>query len=123
MARRRPPLTPSRRLTFVGEGDFRGVGEEFLGHFHRLGHLQPDEDVLDVGSGIGRMAVPLTGYLSSKGSYEGFDVVPRGVRWCRKHISSRFPNFHFTLLDVRNELYNPRGTRPATEVAFPYEDA
>ena len=119
---RRRSLVPPRRFFFVGDGDFRSVGEEFLEHFRQVAGLHPDEAVLDVGSGIGRMAVPLTTYLSPNGSYEGFDVVARGIRWCQKNISSRYPNFHFSFMDVQNDLYNPMGTQAGTEVTFPYED-
>ena len=61
---------------FVGDGDYRAIGAEFLGHFVRLGRLQPHERVFDIGCGIGRMAVPLTQYLDpERGSYDGVDPV------------------------------------------------
>lgn len=62
-----------------------------------------------MGCGIGRMAIPLTEYLSEEGSYEGFDVVRRGVKWCQENITTRCPNFRFRLADVYNELTIPRG--------------
>src|SRR3954466_597973 len=76
-------LVPPRRLDFVGHSDFVETGDEFLGHFIALGGLQPSDAVLDVGCGIGRMARPLAGYLSSEGSYDGFDVNRDGIGWCR----------------------------------------
>jgi SAM-dependent methyltransferase len=117
----RDPLTPPRRLMFVGDGDYRQIGQEFLGHFVELGHLRPTDQVLDVGSGIGRMANPLTGFLDG-GSYEGFDIVPEGVEWCTRQISSRFPHFRFQLADIRNAAYHPRGTQQAADYRFPYPD-
>jgi len=120
--RRRDPLVPPRRLTvFVGAGDFRQMGEDFKRHFIELGGLKPDHDVLDVGSGVGRMAVPLLGYLS--GRYEGFDVYPAGIRWCQKQITPGYPRFHFQLADIKNDLYNPNGRYDAREYRFPYDDA
>ena len=53
-----------------------------LKQFIDLGGLKPEHRVLDIGSGIGRVAIPLTEYLNEKGSYEGFDVVELGVNWC-----------------------------------------
>lgn len=119
---KRRDLVPPRRLSFVGDGDFEKTGDEFLSYFIRFGGLQPSYSVLDVGCGIGRMARPLTGYLSA-GRYEGMDIVPVGIRWCQKNITPRYPNFHFTLADIRNTEYNPMGKVAASEYKFPYADA
>jgi SAM-dependent methyltransferase len=116
------PLVLPRHKMFVGRGDFRAIGDKFLRFFVELGRLQPDEVVLDVGSGIGRMARPLTAYLSSEGSYHGFDIVKDGVEWCSENITSRFPNFQFDHVDIYNKMYNARGTLRACEFDFPYED-
>ena len=61
---------------------------------------------LDVGSDIGRMARPMVGYLRPPGAYEGFDVVPEGVEWCRRRYEAH-PHFRFQIADVRNGLYRP----------------
>ena len=119
---RRAELMPPRGLMFTGSGDFREQGERFLGYFTEYGGLRPDHHVLDVGSGIGRMAVPLTRYLSPEGRYEGFDIVPAGIRWCRNNISRRYPNFTFRLADLDNDLYNDGDIR-AESFRFPYGDA
>jgi SAM-dependent methyltransferase len=118
---KRDRLTPPRRMIFVGGGGFRRIGEAFLGYFVELCGLKPNERVLDVGCGVGRMAVPLTKYMDNTGSYEGFDIVARGIKWCRKRISPRYPNFSFQLADVFNRRYNPHGKHKASEYRFPYE--
>jgi SAM-dependent methyltransferase len=117
-------LRPPRRLLGGDYDYFERVGEEYLGHFVELGGLKPGDRVLDVGCGPGRMAVPLTRYLSSGagGSYEGFDVVPREVEWCRRQITPRHPSFRFQVADVRNPRYNPAGATPASEYRFPFPD-
>jgi SAM-dependent methyltransferase len=119
---RRDELVPPRRLVFIGGGDFRKVGNEFLSYFKELAQLQQDESVLDVGCGIGRMAIPLTEYLSEQASYEGFDIVPHGIRWCSDHITPRYPRFRFQLADICNKEYNPSGRFGASEYRFPYEN-
>lgn len=113
---------PSRALQDYVGGDYQKTGEEFFRYFIELCELKPDEKVLDVGSGSGRMAVPPTRYLSSKGCYEGFDISVAGVRWCQENITPRFPNFTFQLADLHNASYNPRGRYHASEFQFPYED-
>lgn len=119
----RGPMFPPRRLrVLVGaKENFNAVGEEFLKYFINLGNLKPTDSVLDVGCGIGRMAVALTGYLTDEGSYEGFDVLSEGIDWASKNITPRFPNFNFNFVDNYNKTYNPNGNLKASEFKFPYE--
>ena len=119
--RRGGELVPPRGLSFVGHGDFERTGREFLGHFIELGGLRPGDRVLDIGCGIGRMAIPLSGYLDG-GSYRGFDVGRGMVTWCQRRITPRHPSFQFTWSPVYNQKYNPFGKIAAAEFAFPYDD-
>lgn len=112
-----PPL----RLRFVGMGDFRVVGDELRELLVRFG-LEPSDRVLDIGSGVGRVAIPLTKYLDGAGRYDGFDVVWRGVVWCQRHITPRYPNFRFHHVKVRNSEYRENGIS-ATDFCFPFADA
>jgi SAM-dependent methyltransferase len=117
--RERDPLVPPRRMQFVGEGDFKQTGDDFLALFREIADLEPDERVLDVGCGIGRMARPLVGFLDGGGSYDGFDINPVGIGWCQ----TRYPdNFRFVLADLYNRRYNPTGRGKAIDFAFPYPD-
>lgn len=121
---RRDPLVPPPRLSdYVGPSDFVQTGDEYLRYFVALGQLQPDARVLDVGCGIGRMARPLTTYLNASGSYEGFDVVAQGIRWCTRAYRRRHPSFCFQAADVVNHLYNPQGRSAASQYRFPYDAA
>ncbi len=119
---KRDPLTPPRGLIFTGRGDFRASGRTLVRRCVEWGGLKPHHAVLDVGSGIGRAAVALTEYLDARGRYEGFDPVAVGVRWCRRHISTRFPNFHFRHVPLANDLYTHAG-EAAARFRFPYPEA
>lgn len=122
----RDSLTPPTRLmTFDGSRsstEYKKNGEKFLQYFIDLCDLKPNETILDVGCAIGRKAVPLTRYLDNRGKYEGFDIVKVGINWCKKHISTKYPNFRFQLADVFNKAYNPEGRYKASEYKFPFED-
>ena len=39
------------------------------------------------GCGIGRLAIPAAGFLDADGDYEGIDIVPDGIAWCRANVS------------------------------------
>ncbi|MDZ4695339.1 MAG: class I SAM-dependent methyltransferase [Deltaproteobacteria bacterium] len=112
---------PPARLHFVGGGNFGGTGYEFLRYFIELGGMKRTDRVLDVGSGVGRMAIPMTNYLKH-GSYLGFDIVPEGVKWCQQKITPKYPNFQFALADIYSERYNPKGTQDSTTFRFPVDD-
>lgn len=119
---RRPPLLPPRRLMEdVGWGAFREFGEAFLEQARELGGLQPSDRVLEIGCGVGRMAIPMADYLST-GAYEGLDVNRRAIRWCQRHVTPRYPDFRFHFVDLFNQRYNRRGSIPAASFRFPYPD-
>jgi ubiquinone/menaquinone biosynthesis C-methylase UbiE len=115
-------MIPPQSMIFVGSGDFEKIGQEFKKYFIELANLQPSDRVLDVGCGIGRMAIPLTSYLSKEGEYWGFDIVKKGIEWCQSRISPQFSNFNFQLSDVYNQEYNPNGKVQAQNFKFPFDD-
>lgn len=115
------PLPPADLQDSVGAG-FEAVGREFLGFFKKYGALKPGEKILDVGCGCGRIAIPLTDYVTGSGCYAGFDINKKSITWCTENISSRFPNFHFTHADLYNHAYNPGGTTLSKDFVFPYRD-
>jgi SAM-dependent methyltransferase len=113
-------LAPPAELNFVGAGQFAAIGQELVDLFVRECGLKPYHRVLDVGCGIGRVALPLAHYLSRRGRYDGFDIVDVGIDWCRKNITPRRRNFRFVHADVYNRGYNPGGRFDAHEYRFPY---
>ena len=115
-------LIPPQEKIFIGEGDFRKIGENFVKLFVSIGGLKPDDRVLDIGCGIGRMAAPLATFLSPEGSYDGTDIVKDGIDWCNEKINSKYPNFRFWLDDIYNSRYNPNGLYKASEYEFPFEN-
>ena len=109
-----PPVVEKHRANFFksGELDKRLLVE--------LAGLRPGDDMLEVGSGGGRIAIALADYLT-EGTYEGFDITKR-VDWCQREITPRQPNFRFRAIDVYNRTYNDRGATKATDLRFPYGD-
>ena len=116
-------MYPRRGLFSVGGGDTRAIGKGVLEELKVTGGLKPDHRVLDVGCGIGRIAIPLTQYLSAAGSYEGFDPVSKAIAHCRERITPSYPNFRFQRADLYNRRYNPRGRHKDFEYRFPFDDA
>ena len=118
-------FVPPRSIRgYIGShSGFLRLGNAFLGYFKDYANLKSDERVLDVGCGIGRMAIPLTKFISKNGSYEGFDIVPLGIEWCATTITPRYPNFRFQHADIFNKEYNPSGKLKVSDFSFPYEDA
>jgi len=121
---RRDPLVPPRRLRgTVGDSDFVATGEEVAALLADATGLGPEDRVLDVGCGIGRVARPLTRRLGAAGSYDGLDASARAISWCERRYARRHPGFRFTHLDVANAQYNPGGALAARDARLPWEDA
>jgi SAM-dependent methyltransferase len=82
--------------------------------------LRPEHRVLDVGSGIGNLAIGLGGYLT--GAYDGVEIHREAVTWCQRVITRRHRNFRFHHADLASEAYNPRGSVAATAYRLPFPD-
>ena len=119
----RDELVPPRSSIFTGSvDDFKSSGEALVRRLAHSGYLTPESKVLDIGSGMGRVAVALTSYRHGSGSYQGLDIVPSGIKWCSENITSKYPNYAFTLADIFNKEYNPAGRLKASEYRLPFGD-
>lgn len=112
---------PKKGDIFIGSGDFVAQGEKQKHYLKKYINLKSSDKVLDIGCGIGRTALALTKTLDKNGSYEGFDAVKKGIDWCNKNLKSKFPNFNFKYVPLRNSLYNKSETDPST-YQFPYAE-
>ncbi len=116
------PLPPSIR-NLVGLGDFAAIGIATVAQLISEAGLRPEDAFLDIGCGIGRVALPLTTYLLPSTPFAGFDVVAEFIAWCKENITAGHPNFRFDLIDVANSEYNRGGELDAALLRFPYPDA
>ena len=113
------PVPPQALVRRIG-GELE-IGQGHVGPLRNLARLRPDDDVLDIGCGVGR-TISLTSYLSG-GSYEGFDIDRESIEWCQRAITTRHPNFGFTHVDVFNsqsEAGDLGGKLQPEDLVFPY---
>jgi len=113
---------PWQSLHNIGPGDFQRSGANLLNDLIVHAGLQPTDQVLDIGCGVGRIALPLADYLRSPGGYVGFDVSGRAVRACRKRFARVRPDFRFEWLDILNRDYNALGAIAEAKARFPCTD-
>ncbi len=111
-------MEPKKGDIYIGAGDFIEQGQKQVQQLLEFIDLKSGDVVLDIGSGIGRTAVPLTEIITT-GQYEGFDVVKKGVEWCEKNITAKYPNFNFKFVPLHNDLYNTFDAR-VSDFKFPY---
>ncbi|WP_298421730.1 class I SAM-dependent methyltransferase [uncultured Kordia sp.] len=121
--RKRQELEPPKGYIYTGPGNYIEIGATFFEYFKTYGNIKPNSRILDIGSGIGRMAIPFTKFLNTEGTYKGFDVVALGVDWCTENITSKYPNFTFTHTPLKNDLYNLNTNDEAKDFTFPYENS
>lgn len=118
-----PPKHIRRRVgPFASPLLYRQTSKQTASYIKELCRLRPNERILDVGCGCGRVAGGLIRYLGRRGSYDGFDIDADLIRWCTEKIEPYHPNFHFQWADIMNDLYNPQGSFKASEFVFPYPD-
>jgi len=122
LGRRDPGLPPKAERFTGGVHDFAASGRFLLEALGSVAGVTPSSQILDVGCGIGRLAVAMPGFLEANGGYEGIDIVPEGIEWCKQHIVGQHDNVHFTLADVYNKEYNPKGRVQPADYQFPYGD-
>lgn len=101
---------PNAALHEIGDGDFRAIGAEFLDYMVKIGGLTPYNDVLDIGCGFGRIAIPLARYLAPDSRLIGFDIVAEPIDWCTEHVTPLHPGFSFSFIDIMHPLYNTAGS-------------
>jgi SAM-dependent methyltransferase len=103
--------------------DFKRSGRDQVEFLVESAGLRPNDRVLDIACGCGRVALPLSRYLTTAGSYEGFDISQSSIDWCQEHIHRHHENFRFQLVHVAANSNNPEDTRPpAAAFRFPYRD-
>jgi SAM-dependent methyltransferase len=123
---RSPPFFPDTNLQGSSLGS-REIWDYRLGAIEladlAITHcaLLPDQRILDVGSGSGKLASSLIHFLSDDGRYDGFEVAQESVDWCRSSITAKYPHFRFAHVDVANEAYSVVSGQRADEFIFPYD--
>jgi SAM-dependent methyltransferase len=122
LGRHDPGLPPKADIFTGAVVDFVASGRHTLEIICSLADVNPSSHILDVGCGIGRLAIAMPDFLAANGGYEGLDIVPEGIEWCKQHIVGPHKNIHFTLADVYNKEYNPTGRKQPADYQFPYED-
>lgn len=118
----RPTFVAPRGMRFVGGSPQLAV-REYREFYFPLADLRHSDHVLDVGCGVGYLAMALLLDGKFRGRYLGFDIVPFAVAWCRRAITREHPEFEFCHADLFNRQYNPRGTLRSTEFHFPCDSA
>jgi len=117
-----PVALPPDHGERIGDGDYRAIGNEFLGLLVKLAELKPHHTILDLGCGLGRVSQPLVHYIDDDGEYLGLDINFENVEWCRNNIASQRDNFHFRHIDVNHPLYNPGGSCLLEHCVLPVTD-
>jgi len=119
-------LPTQEESTIIGSDSishFVEIGHDFIGYLVDIARITPDSKILEIGSGIGRIFIPLTRYLSGKGSFDGVEPIERFVTASTERVTTKFPNFQFHFVDFSNDFYNPKGAVDPAKYRFQWPDA
>lgn len=109
-------------MTGGGVDSFEAISDGHIKLLREMIKLDARHNVLEIGCGIGRDAIPLTSILYPDSNYTGIDFIGRSISWCKENISSKHHNFSFFHFDVEDQLHNPAGTRKTTDFQLPCAD-
>lgn len=94
-------------------------------HFNLLtahfGSFRPNDNVVDMGCGVARIAAIL-GKQLTHGTYLGFDILKEPLAWSNKVIGRKYKNFTFHYFDIYDAYFNPSGSIGTVDVRIPVED-
>ena len=117
-----PPDPPADLMGGIGSGDFWQIGNEIVGLTMATARLCPNDRILDVGCGLGRVALPLSRLLDQRGSYDGFDTSRDYIEWCTRNLPLDLTRFRFRHFDIQSSHYNESGAISAEAFPFPWPD-
>jgi SAM-dependent methyltransferase len=78
--------------------------------------------VLDVGCGVGRLALGILSRVGEIEKYRGIDVSAPVIDWCGRYLTPEHPGFQFVHIDVHNPRYNPGGQTINPEFQLPFAE-
>ncbi|MGA9119171.1 MAG: class I SAM-dependent methyltransferase [Bacteroidota bacterium] len=98
---------------------FESSATEYRILLQQYAELTAGSSLLDIGCGCGQLALELSDVLGPHGRYEGWDINPGAIGWCRRSLQKTHPNYSFQLLEVRNGLYRPSTGSNAAHYVLP----
>lgn len=106
----------------MGESDeqFIEIGDAMVRRFSAVADLRAARCVVDIGCGYGRIGAALRRSADFHGTYHGYDMLQRHIRWCNDRLGGRRFRYHY--MDIHSERYNPDGTLQQSEVRFDLPD-
>lgn len=99
-----PPLTFMNTIGSHNRDHYEAVAAALFEELVRRGRLSDESNVVDIGCGCGRLALPLS-MLLSRGRYWGVDVWPEGIDWCNSNIASTSERASFHCLAAADNYY------------------
>ena len=109
-------------MTGGGVDTFEEISDGHINNLKKFVGIYEDHNILEIGCGIGRDAIPLTKIISNKGAYLGIDIIKPSIDFCTINIKSKYPNFDFIHFDIKDQLHNPNGIRKTVDIRLPIPD-
>lgn len=110
------------RLTGCPPERFEAYGKAQFQTLDSCLKFQPHDSLLEIGCGVGRLAIPATQVVAPPGRYLGIDIIRDSIDWCSQHITPRFPHFHFHFENVTSQIHNPMGSEDPASTKIPLPD-
>lgn len=100
-----PPLRYMKKVGSPTKESYLKVMAALTEDVCQMCKIKSNSNVLDLGSGAGRIAMGFSQVLNSSAQYHGIDVWKSGINWCKKNITGSHPNFIFHYIKPKNNYY------------------
>ena len=78
--------------------------------------------MLEIGCGPGRLPIGILTEFGSPARYDGVDIDPRAISWCKSYVGRKHPCFAFHHVEAGNQRYNPEGPAMDDDFRLPFPD-
>lgn len=106
---------------FTSDHDFVVAAKRDASRLVERFDVRESSRVLDIGCGVGRLAIGLKLHLGHMPRYTGIDLDSGCIGWCNRHLAE--PGVRFVRINVANERYNPLGKPLSDGSRLPFPSA
>jgi len=99
-----PPLKMIKKIGSYSNEHFKKGMSSIFQEIATRCKIDSGKHVVDLGCGVGRLAIPFSKLINQDGRFYGIDVWEDGIQWCKKNLADN-SNISFHHLHAKDNYY------------------